>query len=109
MTEFDAGQFDIAVIGAGHSGTRRKPGRALCVQAFLRSKNLGGLRPQARFGAQPPRSGGTWRGDGGIHRTAVGGFAALRMWRTPCECFRRALKLPTGTRVARGNGMERSR
>ena len=22
-----------------------------------------GLRPQARFGAQPPQSGGTWRGD----------------------------------------------
>ena len=69
MTEFHAGQFDIAVIGAGHRGARQKPGRALRVQAFLRSKNLGG---------------------GGIH-------------------FRRALKSPTGTRVARGNGMERSR
>ena len=42
MTEFHAGQFDIAVIGAGHRGTRRTPGRALRVQAFLRSKNLGG-------------------------------------------------------------------
>ena len=29
-------------------------------------------------------------GGGGIHCTAVGGFAALRMWRTPCGCFRRA-------------------
>ena len=69
MTEFDAGQFDIAVVGADHRGTRRKPGRALRVQAFLRSKNLGG---------------------GGIH-------------------FRRAWKVSTGTRVARGNGMERTR
>ena len=44
MTEFDAGQFEIAVVGADHRGTRRKPGRALRVQAFLRSKNLGGGR-----------------------------------------------------------------
>ena len=88
MTEFDAGQFDIAVIGAGHRGPRQKPGRALRVQAFLHSKNLGG---------------------GGIHYTAVGGFAALRMWRTLCGCFRRALQSPTGTRAVRGNGMERSR
>jgi len=29
-------------------------------------------------------------GGGGIHCTAVGGFPALRMWRTPCGCFRRA-------------------
>ena len=36
-------------------------------------QNLGGLRPQARFGAQPPQRGGTWRGDGGIHfRRAFG-------------------------------------
>ena len=27
-------------------------------------------------------------GAGRIHCTAVGGFAALRMWRAPCGCFR---------------------
>ena len=31
-------------------------------------------------------------GADGIHRTAVGGFAALRMWRAPCGCFRRAFQ-----------------
>ena len=43
---------------------RRRP---CAVQAFCRRQNLGGLRPQARFGAQPPQRGGTWRGDGGIY------------------------------------------
>ena len=61
---------------AGQGPARR--GRRVCaVQAFRRRRNLGGLRPQARFGAQPPQRGGTWRGDGGIH-------------------FRRALESPEG-------------
>ena len=51
---------------AGQGPARR--GRRVCaVQAFRRRRNLGGLRPQARFGAQPPQRGGTWRGDGGIY------------------------------------------
>ena len=35
-------------------------------------------------------------GAGGIHCTAVGSFAALRMWRTPCGCFRPAFGSPKG-------------
>ena len=48
----------------------RAAGRAAWrVQAFCLWQNLGG---------------------GGIHCTAVGSFAALRLWRAPCGCFRRA-------------------
>ena len=35
-------------------------------------------------------------GAGGIHCAAVGSFAALRMWRTPCRCFRPAFESPKG-------------
>ena len=50
----------FAPIISGPAGRRR----SCAVQAFCRRQNLGGLRPQARFGAQPPQRGGTWRGDG---------------------------------------------
>ena len=56
--------------GIGEPPNRPSGRRHQCaVRAFCRRQNLGA---------------------GGIHRTAVGGFAALRMWRTPCGCFRRA-------------------
>ena len=41
-------------------------------------------------------AGGNFRG-GGIHCTAVGSSAALRIWRTPCGCFRRAFEMPAVT------------
>ncbi len=59
--------------GIGEPPNRPSGRRHQCaVRAFCRRQNLGA---------------------GGIHRTAVGGFAALRMWRTPCGCFRRAFNL----------------
>ena len=54
----------LDILLNGPSGPRRFCG----VRAFCHRQNLGGLRPQARFGAQPPRSGGTWRGDGRLRR-----------------------------------------
>ena len=56
MTRYDAGQFDIAVIGAGRLGTRRKPGRALRAQAFSHSsENLGGGGIHFRRALRPSR------------------------------------------------------
>ena len=59
-----------------------------------------GWNPAERDGAFAPckrfAAGGNFRG-GGIHCTAVGSFAALRIWRTPCGCFRRAFEMPAVT------------
>ena len=71
------------------------------------------LDTSLRSGAAPSRrtnvfAGGETLGGGGIHCAAVGGFAALRMRRTPCGCLLRAFQSWSGG-AAPGGGTQKER
>ena len=86
-------------------GVSRRAGPALPARAFGSPKGgaalraVGPNRPSGRrrkcaVNSEPPKA--VENRAGRIHRAAVGGSAALRMRRTPCGCFARALKSPKG-------------
>ena len=84
-------------------GVSRRAGPALPARAFGSPKGGAALRAVGPNGPSGPRA--KWRVNsrpaagncaGRIHRAAVGGSAALRMRRTPCGCFARALRSPKG-------------
>ena len=65
---FNCGVRMPSPFGGRWRGTRRMRGKCPEVVppvgwAMPQNSKEGSLRPQARFGAQPPRSGGSWRGD----------------------------------------------
>ena len=72
------------------------------VCAIFSRRTLPAIWSAARLRRSSVFTAGENLGAGGIHYAAVGGFAALRMRRTPCGHFRRAFESPeSGGRLRR--------